>query len=49
MKKVLHLDSNHPVLWEGLEALGFQNEADYSSSYDEIIPRIGYYEGLIIR
>ena len=49
MKKVLHLDSNHPVLWEGLEALGYQNEADYTSSYDEIIPRIGDYEGLIIR
>ena len=49
MKKVLHLDSNHPVLWEGLEALGYQNEADYTSSYDEISQRISDYEGLIIR
>jgi len=49
MKKVLHLDSNHPVLWEGLEALGYQNEADYTSSYDQLIHRIGDYEGLIIR
>lgn len=49
MKKVLHLDSNHPVLWEGLEALGFQNEADYTSSYDEISQRVSDYEGLIIR
>jgi D-3-phosphoglycerate dehydrogenase / 2-oxoglutarate reductase len=49
MKKVLHLDSNHPVLWEGLEVLGYQNEADYTSSYDEISKRVSDYEGLIIR
>ncbi|MFM1808605.1 MAG: hypothetical protein RLZZ242_1330 [Bacteroidota bacterium] len=49
MKRVLHLDSNHPVLWNGLEALGYINEADYNSSYDEILVRIADYEGLIIR
>lgn len=49
MKRVLHLDSNHPVLWNGLEALGYINEADYNSSYDEILMRIADYEGLVIR
>lgn len=49
MKKVLHLDSNHSVLWNGLEALGFQNEADYSCSYEHVLGRIENYDGLIIR
>lgn len=49
MKRVLHLDSNHPVLWNGLEALGYINEADYNGSYDEILVRIADYEGLVIR
>ena len=48
-RKVLHLDSNHPVITEGLEQLGFQNEHDYTSTYEEVLEKIEDYEGLIIR
>jgi D-3-phosphoglycerate dehydrogenase len=48
-RKVLHLDSNHPVIAEGLEQLGFQNEHDYTSTYEEVLEKIEDYEGLIIR
>ena len=48
-RKVLHLDSNHPVITEGLEQLGFQNEQDYTSTYEEVLDKIEDYEGLIIR
>lgn len=47
--KVLHLDENHPLLIEGLQALGFENHIDYKSPKDEIISKIGDYQGLIIR
>lgn len=49
MKRVLHLDSNHPVLAEGLAALGFRNETDYESPREAILDKIGQYEGVIIR
>ncbi|MBT8210238.1 MAG: 2-hydroxyacid dehydrogenase [Eudoraea sp.] len=47
--KVLHLDTNHPLLWEGLEKLGFQNEADYQSGKADVESRIAAYDGIIIR
>jgi D-3-phosphoglycerate dehydrogenase len=47
--KVLHLDTNHPLLIEEFEALGFQNDEDYLSSKDEIMKKIHDYEGIIIR
>jgi len=47
--KVLHVDSNHPLLIQQLNELGFQNEEDYLSSKEEIIKRIDDYDGLIIR
>jgi len=49
VKRVLHLDSNHPVLAEGLSALGFLNDTDYESSREVILEKIGQYEGVIIR
>lgn len=49
MKKVLHIDSNHSLLWNQLEKLGFQNEADYTSSKEEIEAKIEKYNGIIIR
>ena len=49
MKKVLHLDENHEVLWNGLTALGYHNEADYSSSYESLLEKIADYDGLVIR
>lgn len=47
--KVLHVDTNHPILIEGLEALGCTNEEDYNSNYDEILEKIASFDGLIIR
>ena len=47
--KVLHLEENHPTLIEGLQALGFQNDAAYNDSLKEIRAKIDQYEGLIIR
>lgn len=47
--KVLHIDKNHPLLVEEFDALGFQNDEDYTSSKQEIQKKIHEYEGLIIR
>ena len=47
--KILHLDTNHPILIEQLNSLGFTNDEDYTSSKAEIIAKIHLYDGLIIR
>ena len=47
--KILHLDSNHSALWDGLEQLGFSNEADYTGSKTEIENKIENYSGIVIR
>lgn len=47
--KILHLDTNHPLLWEQLEKEGFINEADYTSTKDEVESKIDYYQGIVIR
>ena len=47
--KILHLDSNHPLLWHQLEALGFENHQDYSTSKEEIEEKIHEYQGIVIR
>lgn len=47
--KILHIDSNHPLLWKQLEQAGFQNEADFTSSKEEIEAKIGNYQGIVIR
>jgi D-3-phosphoglycerate dehydrogenase / 2-oxoglutarate reductase len=47
--KILHLDSNHPLLWEQLENAGFQNEADFTSSKEIIESKIQNYHGIVIR
>lgn len=47
--KVLHLDVNHPLIIEQFNALGFQNDEDYTSSKEQIEEKIGEYEGVIIR
>ena len=46
---ILHLDTNHPLLISQLNALGFTNDEDYSSSKELIESKIGQYDGLIIR
>lgn len=47
--KILHLDSNHPLLWEQLEKAGFINEADYTSTKEEVESKIENYHGIVIR
>jgi len=47
--KVLHLDTNHPLLIQQLNDLGFENDEDYTSTKDEVETKIGVYEGIIIR
>jgi len=47
--KILHIDSNHPVLWQELEQAGFINDADYTSTKQEIEAKISGYKGIVIR
>lgn len=47
--KILHLDTNHKLLLNQLNDLGFTNHEDYSSSKDEVEAKIGNYDGIIIR
>lgn len=47
--KILHIDSNHPVLWDRLEAVGFENHSDYKSSKETIEAKINEYHGIVIR
>ena len=47
--KVLHIDTNHPLLIQQLSELGFENHEDYSSSKTEVENRIHLYDGIIIR
>jgi D-3-phosphoglycerate dehydrogenase len=47
--RVLHLDTNHPLLLNQLNDLGFQNDEDYTSSKEEIEAKIHLYDGFIIR
>lgn len=47
--KILHIDSNHPLLWEQLQQAGFVNHADFTSSKQEIEAKIQDYQGIVIR
>lgn len=47
--KVLHLDTNHPLIIEQFSELGFQNDEDYTSSKLEVLEKIHSYDGIIIR
>jgi D-3-phosphoglycerate dehydrogenase len=47
--KILHIDSNNPVLMEQLKELGFTNEVDYTSTKEEIETKIHDYQGIVIR
>jgi D-3-phosphoglycerate dehydrogenase len=49
MKRILHIDGNHPLLKEQLEEAGFINEDDFTSSKVEIEAKIADYEGIVIR
>jgi len=47
--KVLLLDTNHPLLKQGLLDLGFQIDEDYHSSKQDVEKIISGYDGIIIR
>lgn len=49
MMKVLHIDSNHELLINQLNDLGFTNYEEYTASKSEIQARISSYDGIIIR
>jgi D-3-phosphoglycerate dehydrogenase len=47
--KILHIDSNHPILKQQLESLGFLNDEDFTSSKEVIESKIHDYQGIVIR
>ncbi|WP_248724351.1 2-hydroxyacid dehydrogenase [Seonamhaeicola sp. ML3] len=47
--KVLHLDTNHELLINQLNDLGFTNHEDYSSSKEDVEAKISEYDGIVIR
>lgn len=47
--KILHIDSNHPLLWSQLQEAGFTNEEDFTSTREEVEAKIQNYNGIVIR
>jgi D-3-phosphoglycerate dehydrogenase / 2-oxoglutarate reductase len=47
--KILHLDSNHPLLLEQLQTAGFENHEDYQSDKQSVEAKIHEYQGIVIR
>lgn len=47
--KILHIDSNHPLLMEQLQQAGFTNHEDFTSSREAILEKIQDYQGIVIR
>ncbi len=47
--RILHLDSNHPLLLQQLESAGFTNHIDYISSKEAVAAKIHEYQGIVIR
>jgi D-3-phosphoglycerate dehydrogenase len=47
--KVLHLDTNHKLLINQLNDLGFTNHEDYTSSKKEVESKIHEYDGIVLR
>lgn len=47
--KILHLDTNHPLLLKMLKDAGFSNEENYKASKSEIEKIISNYDGIVIR
>ena len=47
--KILHLDSNHPLLIRQLEENGFHNVEDYFSDKATIETKIANFDGIVIR
>ena len=49
MIRILHVDTNHPSLVEGLKRLGFENSINTTASKKEIEENISSFHGLVIR
>jgi D-3-phosphoglycerate dehydrogenase len=49
LMKILHLDTNHPLLISQLTDLGFENDSDYDAPKEVIEDKIHEYDGIIIR
>lgn len=47
--KILHLDTNHHLLVNELNDLGFTNDEDYTSTKSEVEQKISEYHGIVIR
>lgn len=47
--KILHIDSNNPIMMTQLEAAGFTNHQDFTSSKEAIEAKIHHYHGIVIR
>lgn len=47
--KILQLDKNHRLIANQLSANDFLLEEDFSSTYQEILDKIKYFDGIIIR
>jgi D-3-phosphoglycerate dehydrogenase len=47
--KILHIDSNHPLLMAQLQEAGFINHEDFTSSKEEVEEKIHDYQGIVIR
>jgi D-3-phosphoglycerate dehydrogenase len=47
--KILHIDSNHPLLMAQLQEAGFINHEDFTSSKEEVEAKIHEYQGIVIR
>ncbi|WP_378180635.1 2-hydroxyacid dehydrogenase [Aquimarina sp. SS2-1] len=47
--KILHIDSNHPLLLQQLNDIGFENHEDFTSTKSEVETKISEYNGVIIR
>lgn len=47
--KILHIDTNHPLLIEQLTEAGFENHEEYSLPKEAVEKMISQYDGLILR
>lgn len=47
--KILHLDTNHPLLINQLNDLGYTNDENYTAPKEDILKIIHNYDGFIIR
>ena len=47
--KILHIDSNYPLLILQLQEAGFINHEDFTSSKEEVEAKIHNYQGIVIR